>query len=414
MSTPLLLSLLLLPAWSQGRPISLDEAFELTLKRSEALAQQSETAAEALARVDELWSAVQPVVSLQASEFYQDYGRTGTVSNSTRRDKPAASVTVHQPLFTGLRELLALRAAKRQSRSAELDAARAKQLLYADVAAAYLALLAVQHEISIRQGLVEITSDRVRELKERERIGRSRRIEVLAAESQVAQNEADLEGSRRGERASQEALRFLTGLSEDLAPADAPPSGADAGLEECLRLSQERPDVRAREQDLEAARLATQIAGRARWPTVAFDGNAYLKRIGSQSDERWDLTVSASLPLFEGGKTSAQTRQATHRQNKAGQALSLSRRKAETETRTAFGGLESGLAVVAAREKAVTLAEANAKAQAADYRNGLVTNLDVLGALNALQQVRLQLEAARVDAALAKARLRVAMGAVRP
>ncbi|MFA5139220.1 MAG: TolC family protein [Elusimicrobiota bacterium] len=414
MALPLLLSLLLLPARSQGRPITLEEAFGLTLKRSETLAQQSETAAEAMARVDELWAAVQPVVSLQASEFYQDYGRSGTVSNSTRRDKPAASVTVHQPVFTGLREFLAVRAAKRQGRSAELDAARAEQVLYSDVAAAYLGLLAVQHEISIRQGLVEITSDRVRELKDRERIGRSRKSEVLAAESQVAQNEADLEGSRRNERSSQEALRFLTGLSEDLTPADILPAEADAALEDCLRRSRERPDVRAREQDLEAARFATQIAGRGRWPTVAFDGNAYLKRIGSQSDERWDLTVSASLPLFEGGKISAQTRQATHRQNKAGEAFSLARRKAETETRTAFRSLEAGLAVVSAREKAVTLAEANAKAQAADYRNGLVTNLDVLGALNTLQQVRLQLETARVDAALAKARLRVATGTVRP
>jgi outer membrane protein TolC len=58
----------------------------------------------------------------------------------------------------------------------------------------------------------------------------------------------------------------------------------------------------------------------------------------------------------------------------------------------------------------MTLAEANAKAQNADYRHGLVTNIDVLASLTTVQSTRLRLDAAQIQAFFARVRLEVAAG----
>lgn len=395
-----------------GRPISLEEAYALALKRSEELAQRAGSVAEAWARVDEMWSAVKPAFTLRGTEFAQDTSASGgVVSNSPRRDKPEAKVMLHQPLFSGLRDFLAVRVARAGGRSAELDLRRAEDLLYSDVAVAFLDQLGMDKEIAVRRSIVAITADRVRELKERERIGRTRHSEVLAAESQLAQNEADLKQALRRERDVQLKLRFLTGLEDELAPLEVPLKDA-LGLEDYLARARTRADVEARRLDAGAARENTTIAGRARWPLISFDGNYYLKRIGTLSDARWDLLVTGDLPLYQGGKIGAQVRQAEARARRADEVLGLALRKAELETRTAHEELVTDLAAVAALEKASELAEANAKAQAEDYRLGVVTNLDVLGALNALQQVRLRLDGARLDTRLARIQLDVASGGV--
>jgi outer membrane protein len=391
-----------------GRALTLDEAFDRALAQSEALAQQAEAAAEAWVRVDELWSAVRRSLSLVGSQLYQDQSH-GAGSRTSRPDLHAAA---HQPLFTGLREFLALRVAKSQGRSAELDLARAKDLLFSDVSAAYLDLFGLHRELGIRKALVEITLDRIRELKEREKIGRTRRSEVLAAQSQLAQLFAEFEQAERRELDAQETLRFLTGLPDRLVPAEAP-LAPPAPLERYLESCRTRPDVEARRGDAAAAQVSVEIARRARWPAAALDGNYYFRRVGPVEDVRWDLLFSASLPLYQGGRTAAQVAQGAARRRRAEAALAQVLRKAETEVRIAYSDVQSGLSAVTAFERAVALAEANAKSQADDYRLALVTNLDVLGALNNLQQTRLRLDQARVDLVLSRIRLDAAAGALR-
>ncbi|HAH06547.1 MAG TPA: hypothetical protein DCM05_08480 [Elusimicrobia bacterium] len=400
---------LLLPAFSfaqaPSRALGLPEAYSLALARSEELAQKAESAAEAWARVDELWSAVKPQITLNGTYFYQDDSKLA----SNRRDKPQAGISAAQTVFTGLRDILAVRVGQAQGRSSDLDLQRAKDALYLDVAAAYLDLFDLQSELAIRRNLVGITLDRIKELKDRQKIGRTRKSEVMAAEAQLAGYEADLTMAQRRELDSQEKLRFLTGLAEALAPQ--PLTLAPAGpLEGFLDAARRRADVEARRRDSEAAGLSVDIARRARWPVVSFGGNYWLKRLAPLDDVDWDVSLTGSLPLYEGGRISAQTRQAEQRRRKAEQALSLALRKAELEVRTAFDDLGAGQAAVAALEKAVAAAEANARSQAEDYRLGVVTNLDVLGALNSFQQARLRLEQARDDVLLSRIRLDVAAG----
>ncbi len=399
------------------RPITLDEAFALALKRSESLAVSEASVAEALARIDEIASAVKPEISFRASNQWQDApdaGAGSTNSSFSQRSRPQVNLNAHQPLFSGFREFLAYKAAKRQGESARLDLQRAQDLLYQDVAQSYLNLLGMQKEIQIRLETQNISAERLKDLREWERIGRSRRSEVLAAQTQLAQLEADLSRARSREFQYEETLRFLTGLTDVLAPADVPFPAADP-LETVLSQARARADVMAREKEYEAAKLATDVYRRQRWPTIAADGNYYFKRpSGFQETIEWDALLSLDFPLYTGGAIKSQVEQSRAREKIAEQNLSLARRRAEFEARTAARDLTFSLDTLQALEKAETLAQQNIRAQTADYRHGLVTNLEVLSTLASVQEIRLNLNEVKMTAAFDRARLAVAAGKVLP
>ena len=393
-----------------GRELDLAEAYKLALARSEQIAISGETYLETMAKADELLSQVKPQISLMGSETIQ-HVPPGMSNQFLQANREQGWVTAHQPLFSGFREFLAYRAAKGLGRSAELQLERAKQLLYQDVARAYLDLLTAQEDIRIRLSLVTITQDRVGDLKEFRKVGRARPSELLAAQSQLAQYLAQLESARAAEQVAQFKLGFLTGLEERLAlkPVPAPVSVPDLGP--ILERARTRPDVEARRSEQAAAELSVKVVSRRRWPTIAVDANYYFQRPPSFTSEvKWDATITGSLPLYGGGTTGTQTRQQEARLRARRQALSESVRTAELEAKSAHQDLLSSASITAALDNAARLAADNAKAQAEDYRLGQVTNLDVLGSLNILQQTRLQQNAARLDAYWSRVRLEVAAG----
>jgi len=412
--TLLLAAVLLFPlsaAAQADRPIALPEAYKLALARSEEIAISGATYEETLAKADEIFSHVLPRLALMGSETLQDVPR-GASGLFLQRHREQGWVNLHQPLFTGLREFLAYRASKDLGRAAELSLERARQLLYRDVARAYLDLLGAQDDIRIREALVSITQSRVTDLKEFRKVGRARASELLAAESQLAANLAQLETSRAAEQVAQFKLAFLTGLDERLTPAPVPAeSAAIPALDAALAKARARADVEARREESSAAERNVKVASRARWPVIGLDANYYFQRPPSfTSDVKWDATITGSLPLYGGGEIGAQTRQQEARLKARRAALDEGVRLAELEARSAHQRLRSSVAVTAALDKAERLAEANAKAQSDDYRLGQVTNLEVLGSLNSLQQTRLQQNAARIDAYWSRVQLEVAAG----
>jgi len=395
---------------ADAKPLTLDEAYSAALTRSEEIAQRGETYASALAQIDQLWSDVKPRLNLNAAHQWQDTPGPG-VNFPLPANQETVALNGHQPIFAGLRDFLAVRGARLQGESAELALARAKQLLYQDVAGAYLNLLQNHRQIATIEEQVKLTDDRVKELRNFVDIGRSRKSEILAAQSQLAQDQADLEASRGQERLAQSALQFLTGLTQDLAPAEiAAPERADDPAPFFAR-ARTRPDVEAARKDFESSDLFVTIQRRQYWPTVSLDGNYYLLRPSNFTKNiHWDAALTGQLPIYYGGQISAQVREAKAARGIREAALSLALRGAERDVRDAHSDLVSDLSVVAALRGALTLAEANAKAQAEDYRHGLVTNIDVLTSLTTVQNTRLRLDQAEIQAYDARVRLEVAAG----
>jgi outer membrane protein len=404
------IALLALTARAQERSLTLQEAYDLARARSEKVAIQGQAAIELESRVSELVAAVKPRLGFKATETLQDVpsGNASSLFGQSHREE--FKLTLHQPLFSGFREFLAVKAARLQGSASQLALKRAEDALFQDVGRAFLDVLGARWQLDTRRRLIAVMQDRVKELESRERLGRSRHSELVAARAQLALLEADLDQALGAERVQQNVLGFLTGLDAALAPVE-PSLASTAPLAGLLLRSESRPDVEQRRREFQASELTVSVYSRQRWPTLAADGNYYLKRPPGFTDRiKWDAVFTLDLPIYEGGAISAQVRQARARRTAAERQLSLALRQAKHETRSAHEELGTALSAAEALSRARKLSEENARLQTEDYRLGMVTNLEVLGALNTLQEIQLKADQARIAALWAQTRLAVASG----
>ncbi len=382
-----------------NRPLTLNEAFRLALAKSETLAAKGEGVAQLEAFERQVKATFGPELNLNASER----------ANHLQAGSGALSVNLSYSLLAGMKNYVEASAAAKRTEAARLGLVRARQALYAEVAQAYVELADIGQELAIRREQLAVSANRIKELQDREKIGRSRESEVLAARAQLAQDEADLQQTWSRESLAQLLLRFLTGLDFDLAPA--PIRVPDAGaIEPYLARARSRFDIEAARKAADAARLDAEAQGRLAWPTLNADAGLYLLRSAPNEDSRWTAGLALKVPLYTNGALKAGADQAAARQAAAEANLKLAARLAETEVRTAYAALTRSIAVLDSLKKALKLAEENARFQTRDYGLGLVNNLDVLNAQNTLLQTRLKLEQAQARACAAAVQLEVAGG----
>jgi len=383
------------------RPLSLGEAYARTAARSEALALQAEGAALLDAAERQLAAAFRPAFDLNASLSKQENADTAA----------KAYFSGSYNVFSGMRDYMAARAASSRTAAARMDLERARQQLYLSAAQAYLGLQAAQREAQIREAQLEVTGKRIAELEARAAIGRSRRSEVISAKAQLAQDKASHLSALSAERLAQQALKFLTGLQEDLAPAALPARQA-ADLATYLDLAARRPDLEARRREAEAADFLAELQELGGRPSVSLSANYYVVRSPRPDPvNRWDAGALLSVPLYTGGLLRGRKEAAWAGKRSAQTALDLARRQALSDVRAAYDEFVFSDRQAGSLAEALALADENARYQQEDYKLGLVNNLEVLSALNTAQQTRLALSQAQARTALALIKLETAAGA---
>ena len=113
------------------RPITLSEAYMLSLAKSEQLAQQAEGISQLEAAERLLDASFRPSLGINASQSKQQGSASAT----------KGYLSGSYSLYSGMRDYISLKAAAARTKAAELDLARARQQLYLGVAQAYLNLL---------------------------------------------------------------------------------------------------------------------------------------------------------------------------------------------------------------------------------------------------------------------------------
>ena len=371
---------------AEAPSLTLAECFALALKRSETLAIQQEMIAASEGRFLQALGTALPSVSFVSSDTRQD-GSGG--SAFTLRHVPNRRFTFTQPLFSGFKEFAAMRGARAERHQRRYLKTRAQHMLFVDVADAYFLVIEQRQDLSALEATRLALEERLGELHERERLGRSRASEVASAEVQLRRTEAEMELVRSQVTTATHLLEFLTGLSRLGALADPNQLVLTLGPEEdYVANAPARPDVRAAEEAWHVAQQEVRVARAGFFPTADVEGNYYVDRAGVAKDVTWDAVLTVDVPLFEGGRNLGAVREARAAEREAKLAFELAGREAALDIRDVHAKLDAELTRRAALQRAVEAAEENYRLQSDDYRRSLVNNLDVLQALETLQASR--------------------------
>ncbi len=381
---------------AEGPALTLKECYALALKRSEQLAINQELIVETEARFLQSLSGALPRVSYAYSYKRQD--ATGD-SAFKLRNVPESKFVFSQPLFSGFKEFAAMAGSKAERRERIAEKARAEQLLLVDVRDAFYMLREQRHDLQALETIRLALMERLDALKERERLGRSRPSEVASAEAQLRRIEAESKRVQGQETTARALLEFLTGLNHLEAIGDSEPTLPVVASEEAYLTSASiRPDVRALEEAWQVAKNQVDIARAKFYPTVGGDGNYYTQRGGASEGVSWDVTLKVDVPLFQGGQAYGAVKEAGAKAREAKWRLANAQRSAALDIRDAYAKLQAALERSIALEQAQDAAETSYRLQVEDYSRNLVSNLDVLQALQVLGDARRDVIHAQHDA----------------
>lgn len=364
-------------------------------------------------RLSQVRGGLFPTVSLLGS--YQRQDQPAEAGNAFNRpDQSTIRLNLLQPIFRGMREYSEWRASERDTDSQRASVDQAKLSLYAQVARSYFQTLQAEHDLKNLESLYELTEQRAKDLSSRVKIGRSRRGELLTSQAQSATLLASIEAAKSQIEQTREELTALTGLpaATELEDKNDPPPASIEPIATYLEQVEKRPDIAAQRTRESAALERIDTAWGGHLPSIDFSGNYYFRRTGILENVAWDINLTLTVPLFQGGIVSAQVREANEKHKEQSLLLAQLRRNAQKEIRTFHVSLTRGISQLTALKSALETAEENYKEQTRDYRYGLVTNLDVLQALNTFQETKRQLDRVYFETKQNEVSLNAAIGKI--
>lgn len=358
-----------------------------------------------------------PNVGLNANARYNNSDSSsfgGTTYNSY-----GWGISAAQPIYRG-QNFIAYDQAKLAVQLAENELKVAGQDLVLRSARAYFDVLLAQDGLEFIRAQKAAITEQLAAAKRNFEVGTATitdtheaqaRFDLATAQEIAAQN--DLEIKRRAlHTLSGKTVDTLAALSAKPVLATPMPAEMDAWV------------TRAQEQNLQVliSRQAKQIADqeieRARaghHPTLdvaaSYNDSRNQSFGGTQMDSKTGMIgLELAVPLYQGGLTSSQVREAVANQEKSRQQLEDAMRNAALQTRQAYLNVTSTEAQVRALEAALASSQKSLESTQLGLEVGVRTNVDVLNAQQQLTSAKKDLAAARYNFLLSVLNLKAAAG----
>jgi outer membrane protein TolC len=385
--------------------LTLQQCFEYANKQSENLSIQKQHQDEAKQRVKEYKGNILPAVGYNFVKTDMD-----TAGGKYSGDYNDSYFSLNQPLFYGLRDFKAYKQAKNQVETESEIYENVERDLRSQVTSAFYMLVLIDADIENIRSSEKILENRITELTDRVRLGKSRDSEILMVQSQIAGLKAQ-EESDKGARANAiEDLAFLTGLQPSAVSVkdDMAVVNSIEQVEIFLISGKNRSDIKAATNDVVSQEYSLGIAKGARLPTFNLLAYWYTHRDTSYPGSDWDTFLTLNFPLFQGGSLKAKVAEETSRLNEYELRLSLVKRQTESEIRKLYQQAVSSMKQTSAYQDAYDKAAKSCQMQLQDYRYGLVSNLAALESIGTMLDSKRNLDRALIQAKVNKILLDIA------
>ncbi|HTY44822.1 MAG TPA: TolC family protein [Patescibacteria group bacterium] len=371
------------PASAADAPLDLATCMRLALKQSETVASSREKIREAQGRFTRALGTILPHASFERNEYLQD--TAGQAAYKTRLYDQ--KFVFKQTLFSGFKEFAGMSGSRSEVKQRTLETKRASDLLFVDVADAFYLLLELRKDIEALAVTAQALDDRIAELKNRVQVGKSRMSEIASTEVQLYSTEAELNLAKNQEIVARDLLEFLIGQPV----TEITDETADVAIEKepsYVKGASLRPDVEATRYAWEADLKKAYVAKTGFLPSVNLEGNYYTHKNTDPEEGKWDALLTVSVPIFEGTETFGAVKEANAVAKQSELAYQRVIRAALQDIHDSYSLVSAALDRTAALTKALQAAEQNYQLQQDDYRLNLVNNLDVLSAIQTLQDTR--------------------------
>jgi outer membrane protein len=341
------------------------------------------------------------------------------IKNDTNYHTNAYTVSLAQPLFNWA-AWQTYQQSKLAQATAEATFAQAQQDLITRVSQAYFDVLTAQDNLTSTQAQKVATTEQLASAKRNFEVGTQTITDTHEAQAAydlvVAQEFAainDLENKRT-------ALSVIIGqVPGELAPLRtgvtiSPPSPAAVDPWISSAESQNYAVVAAGlNVEIAKREISRNRAGHLPTVNLVASSSHQAQTGGGGTINNNAIGVSWSVPIFSGFAVTSKVRETIALEDKARNDLEATKRSASQNARSAFLGMNSGLAQVRALEAAEVSSKSSLDSNKLGYQVGVRINIDVLNAQKLLYSTQKDLSKARYDTIMNGLRLKSAAGSLK-
>ena len=403
--------------WS-ARAYSLSDAVAAALAQDPAFlaAQQSRLAGQE--KKPQGVAGLLPSVSGTAAA--RDYDYTSSSGNAEGLDYRSYSISLTQSLFN-LSTIQAARQGFEQVKSTEAAFQVARQDALLRVAEAYFKVLTEQDNLASVQAEKTAIGEQLEQAKRSFEVGSATvtdqqeaqaRFDLAVAKEIAAANSLNIARNALVLITNRPLPAKLAGPSGPIAVAAPNPTTAEPWVEQARTNSYA---VLKAQAEATSARYEVTKKYAGHLPSLDLVANRTYNKDTASPDTNSSsnyVGLSLTVPIFAGGLTLSQTREASALKAKADLDLQAARLNAEQSARTAYLNAVAGLSQVNALEAAEKSSKLALDSNKLGYEVGVRINIDVLNAQQQLFAAQRDLSKARYDALLASLKLRASVGSL--
>lgn len=392
--------------------LTLQDCYALALLNNEKLKIVYEDYIQAIIEKDKAYSLIYPTLKLRWQHFRQETVPSFGGSSFSPKSRTESWLTFNQPLFSGLKDIYTLRAAKANIMSKKYLLQYEKTEIFILVVSTFYEILKIQQHIETLRNFLNARKERLNELKEKQKAGLVRETEVLLVETQIEETNTLLTQAVNTLNILKSRMENLTGVDvTNKVFVDTFEEENKFSLEELIEKAyNNRYDLKSQEARLAALKEQLKAIKGEYLPTITFNNNTYLKRAGAQREIDWDAVIVAELPIFEGFLTKSKIKESESKIRQAQYTYELLKKTIKEDVEMFYYELKSNDAVIAQLEKQVEFAKKNYELLKEEYNQKIATNLELLYADVNLQEAKIKLEAEKLNRKALQLKLKTIVG----
>lgn len=363
-------------------------------------------------------------VAIAKSGFRPTVSGVGSLSYSSNAQGQTRSanygIQIDQTIFAGFRNVNSVKAAQAQVFAQRQNLLNTGISVLSDTATAYANVYRDRQIVALRSKNLAFLQEQLRSSQARFDVGEATRTDVSLASARLAGARAQLEGAKAALAGSEASYMQLTGAApQKLSQPEALTSKVPSSLAVAVDMGMaSHPAIKALEYAVDAQAFGVKIAEGSFLPGVsarAQAGRTTSSTNGfSSGSNNASVTATLSVPIYQGGRASAQVRQSKEQLGKARIDVEVARENVRAAIARSYAGYQAARASVTANKVAV---DANRQAL-----NGLIqerdvgqrTTLDVLNGQASVIDAQVSLVQAQSDLVSASYGVAAATGRLSP
>jgi outer membrane protein len=363
-------------------------------------------------------AAWRPTVSATGSSGYSYLDTAQSLVPRAKYSTVVGSLglTVNQTLFNGNQTVNGVRRAESQIFGSRENLRNTEQSVLQNGATAYMDVLRDTAVLDLRRNNIIVLEEQLRQTRDRFNVGEVTRTDVAQAESSLATARSDYFVAQANLQTSIANYRQIIGVEPTrLEPARTIEKLLPNSVGKAINLALvEHPVIQAALHAADAAELQVKVAEGQLYPTVGIVGNVQqnynFQGISGYRAFNGTVLGQVTVPLYEGGVTYSQIRQAKETASQARLQADLQSATVRAMVSSTWGQLDSAKAVIQSSEAAVKSAEIALAGVREEAKVGQRTTLDVLNAQQLLLNTRVSLVSAQHDRVVASYAVMAAVG----